>query len=97
MHFFSCYLFPLSPKCRHLTLKEKGVCNVLQCAKCGVWWNWRSKETGKDSATLKQKARMSGSLWEPGELQFQQRLEQTDPAAFKALLERNGGKYVSGS
>lgn len=25
------------PKCKHLTMKEKGVCNVLQCLKCSVW------------------------------------------------------------
>jgi hypothetical protein len=33
------------PKCQHLTMKEKGVCNVLNCVKCAVWWNWRTKET----------------------------------------------------
>ena len=33
------------PKCKHLTMKEKGVCNVLNCVKCGVWWNWRTNET----------------------------------------------------
>jgi hypothetical protein len=50
-------------------MKEKGICNVLQCAKCSVWWNWSTNETGKDAATLKNKARMTGTLWEHGELQ----------------------------
>lgn len=31
--------------------------------------------------------------WEPGELRYQQNLQRKDPAAFKALLERNGIKY----
>ena len=36
---------------------------------------------------------LSGTLWEPGELAFQQDLQRKDPKAFKALLERNGMEY----
>eukprot|EP00479_Gromia_sphaerica_P013120 TRINITY_DN717_c0_g1_i1.p1 TRINITY_DN717_c0_g1~~TRINITY_DN717_c0_g1_i1.p1 ORF type:complete len:55 (+),score=3.84 TRINITY_DN717_c0_g1_i1:30-167(+) len=36
---------------------------------------------------------MHGSLWEPGELQYQLNLQPSDPTAFKDLLERNGIKY----
>jgi len=81
------------PKCKHLTMKEFGVCNVIQCVKCSIWWNWNSRETGKDSMTLKNKARMSGTLWGAGELAFQQNLERTNPKAFRELLERNGQKW----
>ncbi|CAF3082120.1 unnamed protein product [Rotaria socialis] len=81
------------PTCRHLTLKEKGVCNVIQCAKCGVWWNWKTKEQGHSESDLKQRARMNGTLWEPGELRYQQELEARNPKEFQALLERNGIKY----
>mmetsp|Transcript_27139 Transcript_27139/g.32045 ORF Transcript_27139/g.32045 Transcript_27139/m.32045 type:complete len:399 (+) Transcript_27139:435-1631(+) len=81
------------PACRHPTMKEKGVCNVISCEVCGIWWNWRTGDTGKSSHDLKQKARARGTLWEPGELAYQQTLQHSDPAAFKALLERNGVKY----
>ncbi|CAF1364450.1 unnamed protein product [Adineta steineri] len=81
------------PTCRLLTLKEKGLCNVIECAKCGVWWNWRTREQGHSEKDLKQKARMNGTLWEPGELRYQQDLERRNPEEFKALLERNGIKY----
>jgi len=81
------------PTCRHLTLKEKGVCNVIQCAKCGIWWNWRTREQGHNGKDLKQRARINGTLWEPGELRYQQELERKNPKEFKALLERNGIKY----
>ena len=54
------------PACQHLTLKEKGICNVIQCTKCGIWWNWRTKEKGHSSKDLKNRARMKGTLWEPG-------------------------------
>ena len=36
---------------------------------------------------------IQGTLWMPGELAFQQNLQQKDPKAFKALLERNGMEY----
>lgn len=81
------------PSCQLVTMKEFGVCNVIQCEKCSIWWNWRSFETGRNSRELKQKARMSGTLWEPGELDYQRTLERSDPAAFKSLLERNGVAY----
>lgn len=81
------------PKCKHLTMKEYGICNVIQCAKCSIWWNWKSRETGTSSRQLKQRARMNGSLWMPGELNFQRDLQQKDPQKFKDLLERNGMKY----
>jgi hypothetical protein len=81
------------PKCRFPTMKEYGICNVIQCEQCSVWWNWTSKETGKSSRELKDKARSRGTLWEPGELDFQRTLQQTDPKAFAGLLERNGMHY----
>jgi len=89
------------PVCQHMTMKEYGVCNVIQCGKCGIWWNWKNRETGKSSKDLKDKARGQGTLWEAGELSFQQELERKDPKAFKALLERNGmvfnPNYVRGT
>ncbi|UJR20536.1 hypothetical protein I4U23_023663 [Adineta vaga] len=81
------------PTCRHLTLKEKGLCNVIECVKCGIWWNWRTREQGHSGKDLKNKARSNGTLWEPGELHYQQQLERRNPAEFKALLERNGIEY----
>ena len=81
------------PRCDHLTFKERGVCNVLQCGKCGIWWNWNSRETGTNSSALKERARRRGNLWEPGELRYQQELEMTNPEEFKKLLERNGVRY----
>ena len=62
---------------------------------CRCRWNWRTRETGKDSYTLKQKARMTGSLWEAGELEFQRRLEHSNPEEFRKLLERNGQVSLS--
>jgi hypothetical protein len=75
------------------TFKEKGVCNVINCAKCNCWWNWKSNEVGRSSAELKNRARATGTLWEPGELAYQQSLQASDPAAFRALLERNGVEF----
>jgi hypothetical protein len=54
------------PACRQLTLKEKGVCNVIECVKCGVWWNWRTREQGHSEKDLKHRSRMNNTLWEPG-------------------------------
>jgi len=76
-----------------MTLKEYGVCNVIECAKCGIWWNWRTRETGRTSRELKDRARSHGTLWEAGELEFQQKLERSNHAAFVGLLERNGIKW----
>ena len=81
------------PKCRLLTMKEYGVCNVIDCQQCGIVWNWRTRETGRTSAELKRKARQKGTLWESGELDYQRTLQQTNKKAFIALLERNGVKY----
>lgn len=79
--------------CRFPQMKDVGLCNIMHCGKCKSWWNWRTREVGQSMGELKRKARRQGSLWEPGELAYQRRLEQTDPAAFKRLLERNGMKY----
>ncbi len=81
------------PKCSELTYKEFGVCNVLTCARCGIVWHWATLQTGRSSDELKAQARQDGTLWNPGELAFQQNLERTNPAEFKALLERNGIPY----
>jgi hypothetical protein len=29
------------PQCQLLTMKEYGICNVINCAQCNIWWNWR--------------------------------------------------------
>jgi hypothetical protein len=34
------------PKCALLTMKEYGICNVIVCERCSIWWNWTSNETG---------------------------------------------------
>ncbi|CAF0994339.1 unnamed protein product [Didymodactylos carnosus] len=81
------------PSCKHLTLKEKGLCNVIECAKCSIWWNWATREMGHDARDLKERARMHGTLWEPGELLYQLDLQRRNPEEFKALLERNGIQY----
>lgn len=81
------------PICSALQMKDHGMCNVLQCHQCQIFWNWQSRDTGKNEAALKDRARMTGSLWEPGQLAASQRLEREDPEAFKALLARNGIVY----
>jgi hypothetical protein len=78
------------PKCKLLTMKDKGMCNVIQCGRCAIWWNWSSRATGTNSRELKNKARKDKNLWEPGELEYQQELERHDLEAFKALLKKNG-------
>ncbi|CAF1219988.1 unnamed protein product [Didymodactylos carnosus] len=81
------------PSCKQLTMKEKGLCNVIECCKCSVWWNWSTREMGHDGRDLKERARMNGTLWEPGELAYQQDLQRRNPEEFKALLARNGIQY----
>jgi hypothetical protein len=74
-------------------MKDYGMCNIMQCQRCAMWWNWRSGESGRDGKELKQRARGNGTLWEPGELAYQLDLERNHPHKFKELLERNGIKY----
>jgi len=74
-------------------MKDFGMCNIIECSKCGIWWNWRTRESGKTSKALKDKARSMGTLWEPGELAWQQKLQRENPQAFKELLEKNGIKF----
>eukprot|EP01084_Bolivina_argentea_P223354 377926_1 len=81
------------PKCGFAHMKDKGLCNVLQCGKCKMWWNWRTREMANTQKALKNKARAERSLWEPGELEYQMKLQRDDPAAFRHLLESNGIKY----
>jgi len=81
------------PKCRYPAMKDYGMCNVMHCAKCNVFWNWRTKETGSSSNEVKQRARSNGTLWENGELAFQQNLQRNNLKEFIALLARNGIKY----
>eukprot|EP00484_Ammonia_sp_Unknown_P013879 CAMPEP_0197072292 /NCGR_PEP_ID=MMETSP1384-20130603/210024_1 /TAXON_ID=29189 /ORGANISM="Ammonia sp." /LENGTH=626 /DNA_ID=CAMNT_0042511109 /DNA_START=64 /DNA_END=1944 /DNA_ORIENTATION=- len=81
------------PECSYPAMKDYGLCNVMQCGKCGVYWNWRTRQTGSTSNEVKQKARAEGSLWEPGELSYQQDLEDHDLPQFIALLQRNGIRY----
>lgn len=81
------------PKCGNHQMKDYGICNVIQCPSCNIWWNWRSRETGRTQREMKQRARRNGSLWEAGELNYQRNLEHTNLEEFKALLERNGQTY----
>jgi len=81
------------PKCRSPNFKDHGICNVIQCASCQIWWNWKTRETGNSQRELKQRARMGGTLWEPGELAYQQNLQQTNLPEFVKLLAQNGIKY----
>jgi len=74
------------PRCHHYTIKEYGLCNVIECPSCSIFWNWRTKDTANSSTELKQKARLTTSLWEPGQLEYQQQLEQNNFSAFRALL-----------
>jgi len=83
----------LCPKCEFPTMKDKGLCNVLQCGQCGIWWNWQTFEYSSNSQDLKNKARIQNTLWDRGELQYQQKLQKENPEEFKKLLERNGIPY----
>eukprot|EP00479_Gromia_sphaerica_P009064 TRINITY_DN36_c0_g1_i3.p1 TRINITY_DN36_c0_g1~~TRINITY_DN36_c0_g1_i3.p1 ORF type:complete len:196 (-),score=28.37 TRINITY_DN36_c0_g1_i3:95-682(-) len=83
----------LCPSCSHPAMKDYGMCNVMECGKCGIFWNWRTGDTGSTYNKVKENGRRNGSLWEGGELQYQLNLQTKDPLAFKALLERNGIKY----
>lgn len=81
------------PNCKTYADKEKGICNIMNCRQCGCWWNWRTHEVGQSQRELKERARTKGTLWEPGELEYQQELEENDPDEFKKLLARNGIVY----
>jgi len=83
----------LCPACKYPHMKDYGMCNVLQCGNCNMWWNWKTLEFAKTSKDLKEKARQNHTLWEPGELEFQQKLERENPEAFKELLKKNGIEY----
>lgn len=83
----------MCPACQHPAMKDKGICNVLQCTKCYIWWNWATKDTAKRSRALKEKARKTGTLWESGELEYQRNLQKTNIDEFVALLKRNGIEY----
>jgi len=84
------------PRCHIYTMKEFGLCNIIECIKCGIWWNWRTRETARTSRELKDRARGNHTLWEPGELEYQMKLESSNPEAFRALLERAGIKWKPG-
>jgi len=81
------------PKCGYMAMKDYGICNIIQCGHCNIWWNWRTRETGRTKDGLKNQARNHGTLWEPGELEYQQNLEHSDKEAFKKLLNDNGIRY----
>ena len=40
------------PQCGMLTMKEYGICNVIQCERCSIWWNWRSKEASHTDCAM---------------------------------------------
>eukprot|EP01083_Nonionella_stella_P188053 692369_1 len=81
------------PKCSYPAMKDYGMCNVMHCGKCSAYWNWQTKEFGSSTNEVKLKARREGTLWEPGELSYQQNLQNNDLSQFVALLARNGIKY----
>jgi len=81
------------PKCSKVAAKDFGICNVIQCMHCGIWWNWATRDTGTNKDELKNKARRAGQLWLPGELEYQLQLQSEEPEKFKKLLESNGIKY----
>eukprot|EP00479_Gromia_sphaerica_P008383 TRINITY_DN3156_c0_g1_i1.p1 TRINITY_DN3156_c0_g1~~TRINITY_DN3156_c0_g1_i1.p1 ORF type:complete len:255 (-),score=36.38 TRINITY_DN3156_c0_g1_i1:209-973(-) len=43
----------LCPTCKHPAMKDYGMCNIMECGKCGVWWNWKTYATGKSYSSLK--------------------------------------------
>jgi len=81
------------PVCKFPHMRDKGMCNIMQCGQCQIWWNWKSYDCGDSMAVLKLKARNDKTLWEPGELEYQRMLERTKPEEFRSLLEKNGIKY----
>jgi hypothetical protein len=83
----------MCPKCEYPHMKDFGLCNVLQCGKCKIWWNWNTRDMAPTQKGLKEDARRNKTLWEPGELEYQQKLQRDDLPAFKALLAQNGIKY----
>jgi hypothetical protein len=89
------------PTCKVQHFKEAGICNAIQCDKCGTFWNFLSGQTAPSMAELKAKSRAAGNLWRREDFDLQTKLEREDPAAFKALLKRNGinfdSTYVRGS
>jgi hypothetical protein len=82
-----------APCCKLLTLKEDGLCTIIQCTKCSVVWNWKSLEMGSSIKEMKERARAAGTLWIKSDFEYQLNLEKNNPSEFKALLERNGIKY----
>ena len=86
-------LMKTCPQCDYPAIKDYGLCNVMQCGKCRIFWNWRTKDIGNSSNEVKQQARNNGTLWEPGELSYQQNLQTNDLPKFIALLAKNGIKY----
>jgi len=81
------------PSCKAYNMKDYGICNVIQCHTCQIWWNWTTRQMGKSQNELKNKARMDGSLWGAGELAYQQKLQRENLPEFVALLKRNGIDY----
>ena len=56
----------MCPSCKDPMMKDYGICNVIQCGQCSIWWNWKTRQTGSSSTELKLRARQAGVLWEPG-------------------------------
>ena len=81
------------PKCEWPTMKDYGLCNIMHCGHCSIYWNWRTKEIANNSKELKYRARSNGTMWEPGELAYQSRLQRDNLPEFIKLLQRNGIKY----
>jgi hypothetical protein len=89
------------PLCKTYTDKEKGLCNLIQCVSCKIWWNFNTKHFAETYNDLKAKARETNTLWDPSDFSYQKELEKKDPVAFKKLLQRNGiewnPNYMRGS
>ena len=41
------------PVCKHPHMKDYGLCNVLKCGNCMIWWNWKTYEYDKSQKALK--------------------------------------------
>jgi hypothetical protein len=78
------------PTCKVQHFKEAGICNAIECGECGTFWNFMSGLTAVSMVELKARSRAAGNLWRREDFALQTQLEREDPAAFKALLKRNG-------
>ena len=80
----------LCPGCGEFLLHTKGMCSLLKCPTCFLVSNVLTGESADSYSAMRDKARETDTMWSNEDLAYQQELEAKDPAAFQALLERNG-------